>query len=60
MLPGLKTKVEDAVVALEEQQGAAEEAGVATDEFKESNAEWGLAQTAITDANAYIESGCAI
>ena len=56
MLPSLKTKIEDAVSALEEVQGTAEENGIVTDEFKEKTAEWGKAEEAIKTANDYIEN----
>ena len=54
MLPSLKTKIEEAVGALEEVTGTAEENGIVTDEFKEKYAEWGKAAEAIKAANDYI------
>lgn len=35
MMPSLKTKIEDAITALEEVMGQAEENGIVTEEFKE-------------------------
>ena len=44
MLPSLKTKIEEAIIALEEVTGTAEENGLVTEEFKETNQEWGKAE----------------
>ena len=60
MLPSLKTKIEDAITALEEVMGQAEENGIVTEEFKEQNAEWGLAEKAVKDAQDYIAAEASI
>ena len=55
MLPNLKTKIEEAVGALEEVIGTAEEEGFVTEEWKEKTQEWEKAQTALKEANEYIQ-----
>ena len=60
MLPSLKTKIEEAIDALEEVTGTAEENGLATEEFKEANQEWGKAGEALKEAKEYINSEATI
>ena len=60
MLPSLKTKIEEAIDALNEVIGTAEENGLATEEFKEQNTEWGKADAALKEANEYINSEASI